>query len=275
MSFHPRGTNGAVPIRGFRWTAGWRRRSPRWSWPSAADFLFAKGVDGKLFTPAGVAQALAYWPFFGHPRAANAPRAGEVKPDGFAIWKTRLDTSSADPLACIEMTRDLDPSKSYGDFVLVSPDLGHAPAVIVQGRQPLHRRRRLHRPPVTLLKGLPAKDGETLAANADADFTNGDKPPYVGFAGQGVILPREDSDGVGIETVNVSKLQIEVWRVVDRNLVRKSISAPDPTPEGQDAGDYGDDSPDDEGCDRLEGLRRRSRATPAATPPPSSRWARC
>src|SRR5262249_61954651 len=37
---------------------------------------------------------------------------------------------------------------------------------------------------ITLLKGLPAKDGETLAANADAPFTSGDKPPYVGFAGQ-------------------------------------------------------------------------------------------
>ena len=35
--------------------------------------------------------------------------------------------------------------------------------------------------------------------------------------------------------------------MVDRNLVRKSISAPDPTPEGQYSDDYGDDSPDDEG----------------------------
>jgi len=36
--------------------------------------------------------------------------------------------------------------------------------------------------------------GDTLAQNADVDFTFGDKPPYVGFAGQGVILPREDAD---------------------------------------------------------------------------------
>jgi alpha-2-macroglobulin len=210
-------------------------------------FLFARGVDGKLFTSAGAAQALAYWPYFGHPRAAGAPRAGEVKPAGFAIWKTRLDTSAADPLACIEMSRDLDPSKSYADFVLVSPDLGHAPATIVKGDSLCIGGVGFTDRQITLLKGLPAKDGETLDANADASFTNGDKPPYVGFNGQGVILPREDSDGVGIDTVNVSKLQVEVWRVVDRNLVRKSISAPDPTPEGQDAGDYGDDSPDDEG----------------------------
>jgi uncharacterized protein YfaS (alpha-2-macroglobulin family) len=62
-----------------------------------------------------------------------------------------------------------------------------------------------------------------------------------------VILPREDADGVGIETVNVTRLQVEVWRIVDRNLVRKSISAPDPTGEGDYASDYGSDSPAGEG----------------------------
>ncbi len=208
-------------------------------------FLMAKGVDGTLFHPGE--KGASIWSMFGHPRDANAPRAGEQKPDGFAIWKTRLDTSSPNPLACIKMTRELDPSKSYGDFVLVSPDLGHAPAVTAKGDELCIGGVGFTDRHVTLLKGLPAKTGETLDANADTDFTNGDKPPYVGFAGSGVILPREDSDGVGIETVNVTKLRIEVWRVVDRNLVRKSISAPDPTGEGSYADDYGDDSPDDEG----------------------------
>jgi hypothetical protein len=214
-------------------------------------FLLAKGVDGSLFGAGGAGHGAGIqWPFFGHPRDAGAPRAGEVKPAGFAIWKTHLDTSAKDPLACIEMSEPLDPSKSYSDFVLVSPDMGHAPAVTVKQDAPdtlcvggvgfTDRQ-------ITLLKGLPAKNGDVLAANADATFAGGDQPPYVGFAGNGVILPRDESDGVGIETVNVNKLQIEVWRVVDRNLVRVSISAPDPTPEGSDPSDYGDDSPNDEG----------------------------
>jgi len=192
----------------------------------------------------------APWSLFGKPRGANAPRRGIPKPEGFAVWKTRLDTSRSEPLACIEMSKPLDPSKAYADFVLVSPDLGGTPAVSVNARNRselclgglgLTERR------VTLLKGLPGAGGLTLAANADVDFTFGEKPPYVGFAGDGVILPREDADGVGIETVNVSRLAIEVWRVSDRNLVRKSISAPEATGEGQWPGDYGDDSPDDEG----------------------------
>ena len=186
------------------------------------------------------------WALFGKPRAAGARRAGEKKPEGFAVWKTRIDSSRAQPQACIRMSRPLDPSRAYSDFVLVSPELGGTPAVSVNGDELCvgglgfadHR--------VTLLKGLPAKGGDVLAANADVDFTFGDKPPYVGFAGEGVILPREEADGVGIETINVSNLAIEVWRVPDRNLVRRQIAKTDPAGEGEYADDY-ESRPDDEG----------------------------
>ncbi len=187
------------------------------------------------------------WSLFGKPRSANAPRRGIPKPEGFAVWQSRIDSTAQDPMACVRMSMALDPSKSYADYVLISPDTGRQPAVRVKGDELCvggvgftdHR--------VTLLKGLPAKGGETLTANADVDFTFGEKPPYVGFAGDGVILPREESDGVGIETINVQALAVEVWRVPDRNLVRKSISAPDPTGEGDWAGDYGDDSVGEDG----------------------------
>ncbi|HWW27034.1 MAG TPA: alpha-2-macroglobulin family protein, partial [Caulobacter sp.] len=194
------------------------------------------------------------WSLFGKPRSANAPRRGIPKPEGFAVWQSRIDSAGAEPMACVRMSKPLDPSKAYADFVLISPDLGRQPAVRVKDDELCiggvgftdHR--------VTLLKGLPGRGGETLGANVDVDFTFGEKPPYVGFAGDGVILPREESDGVALETMNVSKLAIEVWRVSDRNLVRKSIGAPDPTGEGDYASDYGDDSPDDEGRQVWKGV---------------------
>jgi alpha-2-macroglobulin len=221
-------------------------------------YLTARGGPGAALGGSGYASARGgggsigkepagfNWFGFGKPRAANARRAEARKPDGFAVWTNRIDTSGAQPQACIRMTRKLDAGKSYADYVMVSPELGAAPAVRVKGDEIcvagvgfVDRR-------VTLLKGLPAAGGETLAENADVDFTFGDKPPYVGFAGDGVILPREDGDGVGIETVNVSRLNIEVWRVPDRNLVRRKIAAVDPAGEG----DYIDDwesKPDEEG----------------------------
>ncbi len=211
--------------------------------------LSAKGVDwlGKPAAETAAAPGAQGWSLFGKPRDAKAARRGIPKPEGFAVWRHRIDTSANQPAACIELTRALDPAKSYADYVLISPDLGGTPAVTVKGSELCIGGTGFADRRVTLLKGLPAKNGETLAANADVDFTFGERPPFVGFAGEGVILPREDSDGVGIETVNVSRLSVEVWRVVDRNLVRKSISAPDPTAEGEWPGDYGSDSPDDEG----------------------------
>ena len=212
-------------------------------------FLVAKSGGGR---PAGGPAAVARqeagfsWPFFGKPRAADARRPNVAKPSGFAVWKTRVDTGGAQPLACIQLTRALDPSKAYSDYVMISPEGGGAPAVTARGDELCvgglgyadHR--------ITLLKGLKAANGEALAANADVDFTFGDKPPYVGFAGDGVILPREESDGVGIETINVSQLKIEVWRVPDRNLVRRQIAKTDPAGEGDYAEDY-ESRPDDEG----------------------------
>ena len=184
---------------------------------------------------------------FGKPRDANAPRAGQAKPAGFDVWKQSLDTSGPSPKACVQFSKPLDPSKPYGDFVVVSPALPSAPAVSVKddtlcvaGIGFVDRR-------ITVLKGLPGKGMDTLKADHDLDFTFGEKPAYVGFAGNGVILPREESDGVALETVNVSQLAVEVWHVSDRNLVRKDVSAPDPVAEGDyDYGD-GDDGADDIG----------------------------
>jgi hypothetical protein len=184
---------------------------------------------------------------FGKPRDGGAPRAGLPRPQGFAVWRQRVDASGSEPKACVEFSRPLDASKSYGDYVLVSPDPGRPPAVTVRGAELCLTGLGFYDRRVTLLKGLPGRGGDVLAANADVDFTFGEKPPYVGFAGNGVILPREDSDGVGIETVNVSRLNVEVWRVPDRNLVRKELNAPEPTAEGDYGDDYGSDSPDDEG----------------------------
>lgn len=212
-------------------------------------FLSAKVLDGvQAARPAAESAAPGGgWSLFGKPRGAGAPRRGPPKPEGFAVWRSRVDTSGPAPLACIEMSRPLDASKAYADYVLVSPETEGAPAVSVKGAELCVAGLGFTDRRITLLKGLPARGSETLAANADVDFTFGEKPPFVGFVGDGVILPREESDGVGIETVNVSRLAIEVWRISDRNLVRKSISAPDPTGEGDWPGDYGDDSPNDEG----------------------------
>ena len=177
-----------------------------------ADRMMAGGPGA---TPLAQASGGGFaWPFFGHPRSAGAPRAAPPKPAGFAVWTTRLDTRTTSPSACIRMSRPLDPSRSYGDFVTVSPYLGHPTAVTVSGDELCVADVGYVSRTITLERGLPAAGGETLSDNIDVAFAPGSKPIYVGFAGEGVILPREDADGVGLETVNVSRLHIKVWREI-------------------------------------------------------------
>jgi alpha-2-macroglobulin len=212
-------------------------------------FLTARLSSSRVVTataPASRPSGIA-WPLFGKLRAADAPRALPQKPAGFAVWTSRLDLAKSGPSACIRMSRALDARKSYGDYVTVSPDLGHPAAVTVTGDELCVAGVGYETRTITLLRGLPAANGETLQANEDVAFEAGSKPVYVGFAGSGVILPREDADGLGLETVNVSRLHIEVWRVPDRNLVRKQISAPDPTPEGEYDYERGSDGVGDDG----------------------------
>ena len=123
-------------------------------------YLTAKGLDGPWPGAKGAATGepgAQGWSLFGKPRGADAPRRGVPKPEGFAVWRHRIDTSKAEPRACVELTRPLDPARSYADFVLVSPDLGNAPAVNVQGAELCVAGVGFADRRVTLLKGLPER----------------------------------------------------------------------------------------------------------------------
>lgn len=88
---------------------------------------------------------------------------------------------------------------------------------------------------VTLKSGLPAQDGRKLITDITEDITFGDKPKYVGFAGNGIILPRIGSQGLAVESVNIDVLEVEVARVTDRMLARRNPQVGEAVLEG----DYG------------------------------------
>lgn len=72
---------------------------------------------------------------------------------------------------------------------------------------------------VDLRQGLPGAKGEKLAEATQVVVGFGDRPASVSF-GPGFVLPRESSDGLPVTTVNVSKLDVTVYRVGDRLLAR-------------------------------------------------------
>ena len=149
--------------------------------------------------------------------------------------------------------------------MLVSPELGHAPAVTVAGDELCVAGvgfDRPHRHPAA--GACPPRAARPWHANADVDFARpATSRPTSASPASGVILPREDADGVGIETVNVSKLHIEVWRVPDRNLVRKRSARPTRRPRAATPTTTATTARDDEGRNGLEGRRGRAAASPS------------
>jgi alpha-2-macroglobulin len=71
---------------------------------------------------------------------------------------------------------------------------------------------------VTLRGTLAAADGSQLGADKVQEVYSGNQEPIVGFASQGSILPAHESRGLPIVAVNVAEVDIEFFKVSDRNL---------------------------------------------------------
>lgn len=167
-------------------------------------------------------------------RADNARRPQEETDQTFGYRRLRLDTGTATPKACLQFNRDLNDSGdiNYADFVRVTPADGSA--IEVDGTSLCLTGLEFDKDyRVRLRAGLPSGKGERLERAEEVVVAFGDKPSYAGFAGDGVILPRLEADGIGIETVNVEKVEITVYRVSDRSLARKNIVAGEASGEDQ------------------------------------------
>ncbi|MBC7768263.1 MAG: alpha-2-macroglobulin family protein [Phycisphaerales bacterium] len=166
-------------------------------------------------------------------RGANAPRAGAPNVDGMAFVRLRTEMDQADPRACLEFSQNLstDASINYADYIVMDPAVPYQTDVsgnlLCLGGLPFEPERQL-----TVREGLPSASGERTEYDETFTLTFGDRPAYVGFAGGGVILPRSEADGIAIETVNVSRLAVEVLRVPDRILSQYAVDPGENNEEG-------------------------------------------
>lgn len=187
----------------------------------------ALGADGATAPAAEVPDDIAT------PRAADAPRP-QKKPDQFSFQRLKLDTSDDVPKACLEFSAPIATGgqvqiEDYLQFDPPSPVTVevHGSTLCISGLGFADERH------LTIRTGLPAADGSQLGRSETMTISFGDRPAFVGFAGEGTVLPRTEADGLGIESVNVSKIKISVSRVGDRILARNRISEGRTTPEGE------------------------------------------
>src|SRR5207244_2103753 len=73
--------------------------------------------------------------------------------------------------------------------------------------------------------GLPSSVKETLAKSADFNVYVRDRSPFVHFAGKAYVLPRTGQRGIPVVSVNTQKVDIQVFRIGDRNLIETVLGS--------------------------------------------------
>src|SRR6516225_6079049 len=72
---------------------------------------------------------------------------------------------------------------------------------------------------VDILSGLPAATGEQMREKFTTRIVIPDRKPQIRFSGAGYVLPKQDSAGLPLTTINIDKLKLRLLRVNERNLV--------------------------------------------------------
>ena len=138
---------------------------------------------------------------------------------GFSVEDYDVDSSSALPKTCIRLSEPLAKTGvDYGDYVQL-PD--SAMAVETDGYELcITGGTHGYRYTVTLRAGLPSRSGETLADSHDITFTIPDRDPQVHFPGRGYVLAAGAGAALPVETVNLDRLDLTLFKVTDRNILR-------------------------------------------------------
>lgn len=139
---------------------------------------------------------------------------------GFRITENEVQSDTARPRVCVNFSEPLvKAGVDYSTFVQL-PEAGLS--VERTGDQQLCVEGLTHgqRAAVTFREGLPAADGQTMAKSVTITSYIRDRTPAVRFPGRAYVLPKAAGASIPVETVNTTTLDLTLYRVNDRNLLR-------------------------------------------------------
>src|SRR3954471_402760 len=155
------------------------------------------------------------------PSTSVAERVEQLKRlVAFRVTKVQVDAESEAPQACLR----------FNEQISVKGDVSHAAFVrsepafdgIVTGRGDtlcVNGLRHGETYELRLLAGFPAESGERTAETFTARVVVPDRKPSISFAGTGYVLPRTDTAGLPVTTINLDRVKLRLLRVNERNLV--------------------------------------------------------
>ena len=138
---------------------------------------------------------------------------------GFRVVEHRVESDPALPRICATFSEPLvKTGVDYSSYVRLPDD---RLAVSAEGNQIcVEGVEHGSRYQVTFRSGLPAASGEALIKDVALTLYVRDRSPQARFASRAYVLPRTPDAGVAIETVNLSRVDLVMRRVSDRNLLR-------------------------------------------------------
>jgi uncharacterized protein YfaS (alpha-2-macroglobulin family) len=144
-----------------------------------------------------------------------------VAQHGFRITDYKVDTDSVQPRLCVQFSEAL--ASGQIDWTQYFKVDGKDPqAVNAEARQicidGLAHGKRYE---VQVRAGLPsAIAAEKLAKTAELAVYVRDRSPSVRVTGRGYVLPNRGQQGIPLVTVNVDKLEVQVYRIGDRSIAQ-------------------------------------------------------
>ena len=138
---------------------------------------------------------------------------------GFRMTDYKAEAETASPRLCLQFSEGL--ARGQVDFAkFVSVD-GKDPQSVTPENEQLCIDGLSHgqRYEVQVRAGLPSDVEEELTKTIDIAVYVPDRKPFVRFSGKSYVLPSRGQQGIPLVTVNTAKVEVEVYRIGDRNLV--------------------------------------------------------
>jgi hypothetical protein len=152
---------------------------------------------------------------------AIAERAEELRRlVAFRVTKVEVQAEAEAARTCLRFNEQIEAKSdiSYGTFVRSEPKLdgivtARGDTLCLEGM----RHGAIYN--VEVLTGLPAATGEQMREKFATRIVVPDRKPQIRFSGAGYVLPKQDTSGLPVTTINVDKVKLRLLRVNERNLV--------------------------------------------------------
>jgi len=160
---------------------------------------------------------------------------------GFRLLDYTVDSDGASPRACFQFSEDLAKRVDFAPFLALAGT--DKPALSAEGKQLcVDGLKHGERYNINLRAGLPSTVKETLPKSAEFNVYVRDRKPFVRFTGRAYVLPRTGQRGIPLVSVNTPAVNINVFRIGDRNLINTVIDSDfQKTLSSYQLGDLGDE----------------------------------